>query len=69
MADKAPGPTAPQKLKEESMNTLDIFERYKLQAGLKNRIMRALKDAADDEMRKAILAEVSSLNALINGAK
>lgn len=44
---------------------LDLFERHKLKAALTNRIMRALKDAHDDEMRKAILAEVSQMNELM----
>lgn len=44
---------------------MTIFERHKLKSALINRIMRSLKDAADDEMRKAILAEVSQMNELM----
>lgn len=60
MASKQPetGPVEPPK-------PLTIFERHKIKSALTNRIMRALKEAADDDMRKAILADVSQMNALM----
>lgn len=45
---------------------LSIMEYHRIKSALTNRIFRALKDAPDDAMRKAILADVSQMNALMN---
>lgn len=39
-----------------------IFDLHRIKSALINRVMRALKDAPTDEMRKAIIAEVADLN-------
>lgn len=40
----------------------DIFARHSIKTTLLNRIMRALKDAPDDEMRRQIIQEVAAFN-------
>lgn len=49
---------------EEPSKPPDIFERVKIKTALTNRIMRALKDATDDDMRKQIIEEVAALSKL-----
>ena len=46
----------------------DMFLRQRLKTNLMNRVMRALKEASDDDMRRDIIAEVAALHKLI-GAK
>ena len=47
---------------------MSIFDRHTKKSALVNRVFRALKDATDDDMRRDIIREVSSLAGLI-GAK
>jgi len=41
---------------------LSIFDRHSAKTNLMNRIMRALKDAPDDETRQALIDEVAAFN-------
>ena len=44
---------------------LDLFGRHRMKANLMNRVMRALRDCPDDEMRLEMLKELSSMTKLI----
>lgn len=44
---------------------LSMFERVKLKNKLVGRVMRALKDAPDDDLRLQIINEVAALAALV----
>ena len=44
---------------------MSMFERVKLKNNLIGRVMRALKDAPDDDMRLQIIQEVASLAILV----
>ena len=43
----------------------DLFDRHRLKVNLMNRVMRALRDCPDDEMRLEMLKELSSMTKLI----
>ena len=60
-----PEPINPTRSSLATSSALDMFARHRLKVNLMNRVLRALRDCPDDEMRLEMLKEIGSMTRLI----